>query len=181
MALVDDIATRLRAIIGGTYPSPTPYITLGTFDTTETFLPKANARFPSGTRSAIKDRRCDIAWESLVFDPEGSENSTQGPWVRSATARISVQYELQHPDPATPTDVPLSIGALERATRWALDDAALIQWACLRPGAFDGLAIGVLLVDPVTAAREGQHRAIGTTRVRFLLSQSATTSPGIAS
>jgi hypothetical protein len=181
MALLDGLAERLRAIIAGEHPPVSPWIPAGTLDLSPVHLPTQNARFPASTRSAVKDRRCTVAWERLTFDPVGSENTSQGPWVRGATATITVQYEVVHPAAPTPTTIALSVGALERATRWALDDAALLQWAVMRPGAFDGFAIGVAVVGEATAARIDQHRVAGVTRVRFLLSQPATTSPGVAS
>jgi hypothetical protein len=177
--LLDSLSTRVSAILTGTHPSGTPYLTAGVFCAGQVSLPAQNARFPGGAAKAAANRRFDLAWSPLGFDPPGSENGAQGPWVRTATLTIRVQYEIQQPRALTPTDRELALGALEVATRRALDDAAVIQWALLRPGAFADLAIGVLLEEPATAEKVDSVRAVGTTRARFLVSQSAVTSPGL--
>lgn len=179
--LLDDIAGRATAILTGAWPEApaSPYLTAGTFSASPVMMPMQNPDFPGGTRKAYANRRFDFVWERLAFDPPGSENGCQGPWVRAATLVVRVQYEVVRPNKLAPTDNNLVLGALEAATRHALDDAAAIQWALLRPGAFSGLAIGVLLDQDATAESADSLRALGVTRVRFLLSQSAVTSPGL--
>lgn len=178
--LLDSISARVSAILTGAYPaSPSsPYIAASTFTAGAVFLPAQNARFPAAAKVQT-NRLFDLAWSPLTFDPQGSENGTDGPWVRSATLTIRVQYALALPPSLAPTSAELTLGALELATRRALDDAAVIQWALLRPGAFQGLAIGCLLDAPATAEKADQLRAVGTTKVRFLVSQPATTTPGL--
>lgn len=176
MALLDDLATRAAAIVAGTYPSGSPYLTAGTFTAGGVYLPAQNARFPTG---AVVERRFDLLWESLAFDPPGSESGTQGPWVRDARLLVRVQYKLTQAPALAPSTTELVLGALEGATRHALDDAAAIHWAFLRPGAWSGLAIGALLDQPATAEKADSMRVVGTTRVRFLVSQSAASSPGL--
>jgi hypothetical protein len=53
------------------------------------------------------------------------------------------------------------------------------QWAFLRPAAWSGVAIGALLDQDVTAEKVDSLRVVATTRVRFLLSQSIASSPGL--
>lgn len=174
---LDDLSARIGAILAGSFPVGAPWIPAETFTVGGTFLPAQNPRFPA---TAIVERRFDIVWQSLSFDPLGSENSTQGPWVRSARALVRVQYKIRQAPALAPSRSELVLGALETATRRALDDAALIQWALLRPGAFTDLAVGALLDQDATAEKVDTMRVVGTTRVRFLVSQSAVTSPGIA-
>lgn len=177
--LLDAVAARAAAIIAGAYPVGTPYLTAGAFVAGAVFLPNENARFPAGASKAAANRRFDFVWGALGFDPPGSESSTSGPWVRTATLSVRVQYEIVQPRALAPSDRELVLGALELATRRALDDAAAIQWALLRPGAFADLAVGVLLEEPATAEKVDSVRAVGTTRARFLIAQSAVTSPGL--
>lgn len=177
--ILDPVSERVSAIMTGAYPVGSPYIPAGTFTVGQVFLPAQNPRFPGGTAKAAANRRFDLVWGPLAFDPPGSENGTQGPWVRSATLAVRAQYEIAQPRALAPSDRELVLGALELATRRALDDAAVIQWALLRPGAFADLAIGVLLEEPATAEKVDSVRAVGTTRARFLIEQSATASPGL--
>lgn len=181
MALLDILSARASAIVTGAYPvaPEDPYITAGTFSATPVMMPMENADFPGGTLKAAANRRFDFVWERLAFDPPGSENSAQGPWVRDARLLVRVQYEVVRPNRLAPPAVDLTLGALELATRRALNDAAVIQWAFLRPGAWSGVAIGALLDQDVTAEKVDALRVVATTRVRFLLSQLITSSPGL--
>lgn len=181
--LLDDIDARVSAIVAGAYPaSPgSPYIPASTFTAGEVFLPAENARFPNtGAAKVTANRLFDLTWPTLSFDPPGSENGLSGPWVRSATLVVRVQYALARPPKLAPSTAELALGAMRVASRRALSDAALIQWALLRPGAFAGLAIGVLLDQDATVEKADAQRAVGLTRVRFLVAQSAVTSPGVA-
>lgn len=177
MALLDALAARIAAIVAGTYPAAPsdPYIPAGTFAAGGVFLPAQNPRFPS---TAIVERRFDLVWERLGFDPQGSENSTQGPWNREADLLIRVQYKIVQAPALAPTSTELVLGALEAASRKALNDAALIQWALLRPTAFTGIATGALLGD-ATPEKSDSQRMVGIARVRFLLPQSIVTAPGV--
>lgn len=175
MAFLDALSTRIAAIVAGTYPVGSPYIPAGTFTAGGVFLPAQNPRFPAG---AVVERRFDLIWQRLGFDPEGSENGVQGPWNRVADLVIRVQYKITQAPSLAPSTTELVLGAQELASRKALDDAALIQWALLRPGAFAGLATGVLLGES-TPEKTDSQRLVGTTRVRFLKTQSIETSPGL--
>jgi len=181
MALLDAISARASAIVTGAYPaSPSdPYITADTFSATAVMMPMENPDFPGGALKAAANRRFDFAWERLGFDPQSSENGTQGPWVRTAYLLVRVQYEVVRPNRLAPPDLDLALGALELATRRALNDASVIQWAFLRPAAWSGVAIGALLDQDVTAEKVDSLRVVATTRVRFLLSQSIASSPGL--
>ena len=179
MTLLASIATRASAILTGTYPVGTPYLTASTFAETPVMMPLQNPEFPGGSRKAAANRRFDLTWERLGFDPPGSENGCNGPWVRSATLLVRVQYEIARPNKLAPPDADLALGALEAASRHAIDDAAAIQWAFLRPGAFADLALGVLLDQDAAVEKADSLRAVGSTRVRFLVAQSAASSPGL--
>lgn len=179
MAFLDALSARVSAILTGAYPVGAPYLTADALVAGAVFMPNENPEFPGGTRRASMSRKFDLVWGALGFDPPGSENSTSGPWVRTASLTIRVQYEVARPPKLAPSDRELVLGALELATRRALNDAAAIQWALLRPGAFAGLAIGPLLEEPASAEKVDSLRALGTTRVRFLISQSIETSPGL--
>lgn len=176
--LLDPISARASAIIAGTHPLGAPYLPPNIFVPGQVYLPAQNARLPKGAK-VQSNRLFDFVWGPLAFDPPGSENGSSGPWVRTATLSIRVQYASVQPPTLALTDRELVLGALEVATRRALDDAAVIQWALLRPGAFAGVAIGVLLDQDATAEKADALRVVGTTRVRFLLEQSAEASPGL--
>lgn len=176
MGLLDAFAERTVAILTSAYPVGAPYIPAGTFTVGEVFLPAQNPKFPTG---AVVDRRFDFVWKSMGFDINGSEVGVQGPWVRDPRLEIRVQYKIAQPPGLAPPKTELVLGALEAATRKALNDVALIQWAMTRPGAYADLAIGVLFEEDATADKADALRAIGTTRVTVLKSQSVVSSPGV--
>lgn len=177
--LLDPITARLSAILGGTYPaSPaTPYVPPSTFTPGVVFLPHQNPEYPSGTAKAAANRRWDLVWTQLDFDPSGTENASQGPWVRRASFSLRVQYELARPEALAPRDRQLVLGALAAASQRALDDATLVEWAFLRPAAWSGVAIAYQRAEPVTVAQVDTVRAVATLSGSILFQQSAVTAP----
>lgn len=179
MPLLDDAKARMAAILAGTYPSPTPYITASTFVDTATMLPHQNPRWPAGTLSAATNRRYDIEWTGVENDPPGVANALEGPWQIAAAFTLRVQYALALPNALAPTGKELALGALEIATRRAQNDLAVIEWAFLQLLAWDTVAIGYVRRGPRTAAKADELRVVGTIQGALLLSQSAASSPGL--
>lgn len=177
--LLDPITARLSAILGGTYPaSPaTPYVPPSTFTPGVVFLPHQNPEWPSGAAKAAANRRWDLAWTSLDFDPSGTENASQGPWTRRATFDLRVQYEIARPDALAPRDRQLALGALSVASQRALDDATMVEWAFLRPAAWSGVAIGYQRTEPITVTQVDTVRAVARIAGVILFQQSAATAP----
>lgn len=177
--LLDPITARLTAILGGAYPaSPaTPYVPASTFTPGVVYLPHQNPEYPSGTSRAAANRRWDLAWTSLDFDPSGTENASQGPWTRRAAFTLQVQYEIARPEALAPRDRQLALGALSVASQRALDDATLLEWAFLRPAAWSGVAIGYLRTEPITVTQADTVRAVARIAGTILFQQSAVTAP----
>lgn len=177
--LLDPVRTRLAAILAGTYPVSSPYITPGTFTESRIALPQANPAFPAGTSSAAISRAFDLSWPTSDFDPPGVEDGAQGPFVRVVTFVLRVQYAATLPKALQPLPTELSLGALERATRHAQDDAARIVWALQQPGAWSGAAIGLVGLEPVRVAKEDRVRVVATITGRIAISMSAATAPAL--
>lgn len=180
MALLDALSTRITAILDGSHAATSAVITPSLFTAGRVFLPAQNPEFPSGTASAAAERRWDLAWKRLAYDntPPHAENAAQGPWVRLAYFDLRVQYALVRPNALAPRDRQLVLGALELATRKALDDLALIEFAFYRPGAWTGVALDFERDADATAAPADELRVVGTLSGFLRFSQSASTSPG---
>ena len=177
--LLDPVRTRLAAIIAGTYPVCSPYIPPGTFTESRIALPQANPSFPAGAQSAAVNRAFDLQWPTSDFDPAGVENGSQGPFTRAQVFELRVQYAVQLPKALTPLPTELSLGAMEVASRRAQDDAARIAWALQRPGAWAGVAIGLMRLDPVTVTKADRVRAVALIRGAIGVSMSAATAPDL--
>jgi hypothetical protein len=149
----------------------------GIFTPGVVYLPHQNPEYPGGTSRAAANRRWDLVWTQLDFDPSGTENASQGPWVRRAAFSLRVQYELARPEALAPRDRQLTLGALAAASQRALDDATLVEWAFLRPAAWSGVAIGYQRAEPITVAQVDTVRAVATLSGSILFSQSAVTAP----
>lgn len=179
--LTQPLRTRFDAILAGTYPSGTPYIPAGTFTARQIALPQGNPAFPAGAQSAAINRAFDRQWPEGRFEGNPIENGSQGPWIRSVRFILRVQYAVQLPKAHAPLPTELSLGALDVATARAQDDAAVIEWALLRPGAWDGVAIGLTELAATTVAQADRLRALATISGRFSVEMSAATRPEIAS
>lgn len=175
--LLDPVRTRLAAILSGTYPVGSPYITAGTLTESRIALPQANPAFPAGAQSAAINRAFDLTWPTSDFDPPGVEDGAQGPHVRAVTFVLRVQYSATLPRALQPLPTELSLGALELATRHAQDDAARIVWALQQPGAWTSAAIGLLSLEPVRVAKEDRVRVVATITGRIGIAMSAATAP----
>lgn len=189
MAILDALHTRLVALLGGTYPAsataPNRQIPPSTFAEGTLSLPRQNPQFPAGS---VIDRRFDVSWDALAYDaPDpGVENQLQGPHTSTVNATLRVQYQITLPRPLVPRDGRgLDLGALEVATRKALGDAAVIRWCLLYGPSWAGLAPEVVrcsLAGPITTERAGDElRVVSVFPLRWLLSASAATSPGLPS
>ena len=179
--LTEPLRTRFDAILAGTYPSGTPYIPAGTFTARQIALPQANPSFPAGAQSAAINRAFDRQWTEGRFEGNPVENGSQGPWIRSVRFVLRVQYALRLPQALTPLPTELVLGALDVASARAQDDAAVIEWALLRPGAWDGVAVGLTELAATTVTQADRLRAIATVSGRFSVEMSAATRPEIAS
>ena len=115
---------RLLALLAGTYPAtatpPARQIPPGTFVLGASRPVGEEGQFPA----ADYDRRFDLEWTAGEYGGRASdaENQMQGPHVRRAYATLRVSYAL-----AAAQDAGLS--PREGATRKALEDAAVIEWA----------------------------------------------------
>jgi len=176
--LLDPITARVTAILGGAYPaSGTPYIPVSTFVPGVIYLPHQNPEWPGGASRAAINRRWDLVWTSLDFDPSGTENTAQGPWTRRATFDLRLQYEIARPEALAPRDRALALGALSVASQRAIDDLTLVEWALLRPAAWSGVAIGYQRAEPARVTQVDPVRAVASLGGAILFQQSAATAP----
>lgn len=180
MALLDTLETRLLAILDGSYTAGGRSIPASTFVLGTIFYPKANPRYPAGTSSAAINRRFDLHWRELAYEgPNPSaENELQSPAVRAADADLTVQYAIALPNALAPTDTELKLGALNTASKRALNDAALIEWALAWTANWSGVAIECVRRGPSTAVRRDELCLVLTMPLRILLAQDTTVTPG---
>lgn len=187
MAFLDELGARLEALLQGTYPAtstaPNRQIPPGTFVAGTLSLPRENAEFPS---DVIVERTFDRRWRALGYDgPDpGLANAYQGPHTSIVRATLRVQYKVTTPDDLVPRDGRgLDLGALDAPTQRALSDVALLRWCLLYPPSWDGLTPTV-----ITCAFDGEAvteqldslRVAAVVPLRWLISASAVTSPGVA-
>ena len=179
--LLDPIKARLSAILAGTYPTAPadPYLPAATFLERKVFVPVHNPLFPGGVQRAQLSRKFDLAWESMDAAPSGTPNGRQGPWLREVRFTLTVQYESTRPPALAPNVTEFTLGALESATRHALDDAMAIEWALLQPEAWTGVAVGYRRLSPVTASKADSLRAVSKLAAVVIFQQSAAARPDL--
>lgn len=178
MALLDDIRTRIAALLDGTYTTGGRYVTGATLTESPVFLPRENPEWPD----VVVDRTWDLTWTPsglpLTFDvPGGVESAFQGPHVTTVGAALRVQYEITRPESLVPRETELSLGALEVASRKAANDAAQLRWMLHYTRSWSGVAIGCS-VGPSTGAKADTLRWVQTIPLVWMVSTSATTAPG---
>lgn len=177
--VVDDVAARLRAILSGSYPVATPYLASSIFVEQQVTVPQANPAFPAGSQSAALDRRFELLWPDAGWNPGPEENGSQGPWIRGLAFALRMQYAVRLPRALAPTSSELALGAMELASRRAQSDAIAIEWALLRPGAWDGVAVGVTALKRSAVAKDGRTRAVLTISGEIAVSVSVASAPAL--
>lgn len=182
MALVDDVATRLAAIVAGTYP-PNPgvgdrAIPEGTFKIGQVFLPSQNNLFP---RTAVVTRTCDLVIYPPTFDRASplAVNTRDPVWYREMGADVRVQYVVENPTALAPRDRELVLGAVTAASRRAAGDSMLLEWALLWRRNWDTVALGARLRAAPVAPKVDTLRVVLTFPILLTLRQDATASPGV--
>lgn len=177
--LLDPITARVTAILGGAYPAlPTaPYVPLGTFTPGVVFLPHQNPEYPGGTAKAAVNRKWDLVWTGLDFDPPGTAHGGLGPWVRRGTFELRIQYAITRPAALAPRDRELALGALSVASQRAMDDLTAIEWAFMQPVAWTGAAICYTRTEPARVTQSDAVRVVATLPGAVLFEQSGIVAP----
>lgn len=181
MAFLDDIHTRLAALIAGTYPAvPGPgdrVVPSGTFTMGKLWLPAQNPEFP---RVAVT-RQYDLVYSPPTFDRQNplAVNTRDGTWYRELAIDVRIQYALERPQSLAPRDRELVLGALTTATRRAAGDAMLLERVLLWRENWTGVALGARLRAAPTAPKVDTIRVMLTFPLLLTLSQDATVSPGV--
>lgn len=181
MALdLDAIETRLLALLAGTYTTGGRYCPASTFVAGTIFYPKGNPRFPAGTASAAINRRFDLHWRAESFEGPNANaaNELQSPVVVALDVDLLVQYAIALPNALAPTDTELKLGALALASKRAIRDARLIEWAVAWTPNWSGVAIECVRRAPATTAKRDELCLVLTVPLRILVSNDTSTSPG---
>lgn len=177
---LDTIETRLLALLAGTYTAGGRYVPAGTLTQASIFYPKANPRFPSGSQSAAVSRRFDLHWRALAYEGPNAhaENELQSPVILAPEVDLLVQYAIALPSALAPTDTELKLGAMALASKRALRDARLIEWAVAWTPNWSGVAIQCVRRATATTRKRDELCLELTVPLRFLVEHDTTTTPG---
>lgn len=172
---VDQLDTRLRALLDGSYTAGGRYVTGATF----TEAKPVNAAASAEWQDVVKDRMWDIVWTSQGDEGDVPQSTFQGPHVVTLTATLRVQYATDRtgsmePPPAGPLG---PLGTLAAPTKRALGDAEQLRWIFSHTPVWSGVAIGCA-VGRQTVADAGPLRVVLTLSLTWQVSASAATGPG---
>lgn len=166
---VDAIATRLAALMAGTYTAGGRYVTGATFTVA---TPVSSAASPEW-QDVPTDRVYEVEWSAQ--GDETTPPSTQGPSPLTIRATLRVQYALDRPSAFEPS--PASLGLSQTPSQRALGDHEALRWIFRHLPVWSGVAFDCVVGD-ASIARTDPLRLVLSFPLTWKVSVSATAAPG---